>query len=162
MTTKLASILLAVVLVAAALFTSGSAVAQPMGRSRGGGPMGGGSSLLPLMLRSANLTPEQNAKVRDLVAARQSSARSLQQQLRQAEDDLASKLLAAGIVNIADLQPQLQQIASLREQILRDSAQTALEIRALLTPEQLSRAAQADSRMRQLQREMRQLWQEGK
>jgi len=159
MTTKFASIPLAVMLVAAALFTSGSAVAQPMGRSGGGG---GGSSLLQLMLRSANLTPEQNAKVRDLVAARRATARSLQQQLRQAEDDLAGKLLAAGTVNFADLQPQLQQVASLREQVLRDSAQTALEIRALLTPEQLSRAAQTDSRMRQLQREMRQLWQEGK
>jgi len=158
--TKLASIPLALLLVAAALFTSGSAVAQPMGRRGGGDPMGGGSSPLPMMLR--NLTPEQNAKVRDLVAARRASARSLQQQLRQAEDDLAGKLLAPGAVNMADLQPQLQQIAHLREQILRDSAQTTLEIRALLTPEQLGRAAQADTRMRQLQREMRQLWQEGK
>jgi Spy/CpxP family protein refolding chaperone len=163
MTTTPASIPLALMLVAAALFTSGSAVAQPIGRSGGGGPMGGGSSsLVPLMLRSANLTPDQNAKVRELVAARRASARALQQQLRQAEDDLAGKLLAPGNAHLADVQPQLQQIGQLREQILRDSAQTALDIRALLTPEQLGRAAQANSRMRQLQREMRELWQEGK
>jgi Spy/CpxP family protein refolding chaperone len=162
MTTKLASILLALVLVAVGLFTSGSAIAQPGGRFGGGGQMGGGLPLLPLMLRSANLTPDQDAKLKELVAARRASARSLMQQLRQAEDDLAGKLLAPGNVHLADVQPQLQQIGQLREQILRDSAQTALDIRALLTPEQLGRAAQANSRMRQLQREMRQLWQEGK
>jgi len=76
MTTKLGSILLALMLAAAALFTSGSAVAQPLGRSGGGGPMGGGAPLLPLMVRSANLTPDQDAKVKELVAARRASARS--------------------------------------------------------------------------------------
>ena len=162
MTTKLGSILLALMLAAAALFTSGSAVAQPLGRSGGGGPMGGGAPLLPLMVRSANLTPDQDAKVKELVAARRASARSLMQQLRQAEDDLAEKLLAPGSVHLVDVQPQLQQIGHLREQMLRDSTQAALDIRALLTPEQLGRAAQANTRMRQLQREMRQLWQEGK
>ena len=162
MTTKLGSILLALMLAGAALFTSGSAAAQPLGRSGGGGPMGGGSPLLPLMLRSANLTPDQDAKVKELVAARRASARSLMQQLRQAEDDLAEKLLAPGSVHFTDVQPQLQQIGHLREQMLRDSTQAALDIRALLTPEQLGRAAQANTRMRQLQREMRQLWQEGK
>jgi len=162
MTTKLGSILLALMLAAAALFTSGSAVAQPLGRSGGGGPMGGGAPLLPLMVRSANLTPDQDAKVKELVAARRASARSLMQQLRQAEDDLAEKLLAPGSVQLTDVQPQLQQIGHLREQMLRDSTQAALDIRALLTPEQLGRAAQANTRMRQLQREMRQLWQEGK
>ena len=162
MTTKLASIPLALMLAAAALLTSGSAVAQSAGRmGGGGGPMGGGAGLLPLMLRSAKLTPEQDAKVKDLVAARRPVARSLMQQIRQSEDDLAGKLLAPGNVNLADVQPQLQHISQLREQVLRDSAQTALDIRALLTPEQLGRAAQANARMRQLQREMRQLWQEG-
>src|SRR2546426_2242231 len=71
MTTKLASIPLALMLAAAALLTSGSAVAQSAGRmGGGGGPMGGGAGLLPLMLRSAKLTPEQDAKVKELVAAR--------------------------------------------------------------------------------------------
>ncbi len=161
MRTKLGSRLLALALVAAALSASGSAGAQPSGRWGGGGQMGG-SPLLPLMLRSANLTPDQEAKVKDLVTARRASARAVMQQLRQAEDELAEKLLAPGRVHIADVQSQLQQIGQLREQVLRDSTQAALDIRALLTPEQLARAAQTNGRMRQLQREMRQLWQEGK
>jgi len=160
MRTKLGSSLLAGALVGAALFASGSAVAQPSGRWGGGG--GGGGSLLPLMMRSANLTPEQDTKVKELVVARRTAARALSQQLRQSEDELAEKLLAPGSVNMADVQPQLQRIAQLREQILRDSTQAALDTRGLLTPEQLARAGQTNTRMRQLQREMRQLWQEGK
>ena len=160
MRTTLGPMLLTLSLLATALLASGStAVAQPPGRW-GGGSMGGWS-LLPLMLRSANLTPDQEAKVKELVAARRASARSLKQQLRQAEDELAEKLLAPGSVHAADVQPQLQRIAQLRDQLLRDSTQAAIDIRALLTPEQLGRAAQVNERMRQLQREMRQLWQQG-
>jgi len=151
MRTNLGSRLLAGALVGAALFASGSAGAQLSERR------GGGGSLLPLMVRSANLTPEQDTKVKELVVARRTAARALSQQLRQSEDELAEKLLAPGSIHLADVQPQLQRIAQLREQILRDSTQAALDIRALLTPEQLARAAQTNTRMRQLQREMRQL-----
>src|SRR2546427_11681370 len=92
MTTKLASIPLALMLAAAALLTSGSAVAQSAGRmGGGGGPMGGGAGLLPLMLRSAKLTPEQDAKGKELGAPRPAGARSLMQQIRQAEDDPAGQ-----------------------------------------------------------------------
>src|SRR5207247_11063561 len=97
MTTKLASIPLALMLAAAALLTSGSAVAQPAGHmGGGGGPMSGGAGLLPLMPRSAKLPPQQDAKGKDLVPARRPDARSLTQQLRPAEDGLAGQLPAAG------------------------------------------------------------------
>jgi len=162
MTMRAGSILLALSLVSITLFASGSAAdGQPRGRWGGGGGGAGGGALLPLMIHSANLTPEQDAKVRELVAARGPATRSLMQQLRQAEDVLAERLLAPGNIQLADVQPQLQRIAQLRDQVLRDSTQAALDIRALLTPEQLARAAQTNSRMRQLQREMRQLWQPG-
>ena len=162
MTMRAGSILLALSLVSITLFASGSAAdGQPRGRWGGGGGGAGGGALLPLMIHSANLTPEQDAKVRELVAARGPATRSLMQQLRQAEDVLAERLLAPGSVQLADVQPQLQRIAQLRDQVLRDSTQAALDIRALLTPEQLARAAQTNGRMRQLQREMRQLWQPG-
>ena len=83
-------------------------------------------------------------------------------QLRQAQEELADKLFGLGLLKEADLQPQLQKIVQLREQLMLESARVALEVRALLTPEQLGRAAQVKDRMRQLQSEMRQLWQSGK
>src|SRR2546427_12241194 len=95
MTTKLASIPLALMLAAAALLTSGSAVAQSAGRmGGGGGPMGGGAGRLPWMPPPAKLTPEQDAKGKELVAPRRAVARSLMQQIRQSGDDLAGERLA--------------------------------------------------------------------
>ncbi len=118
--------------------------------------------MLPLLLRGAHLTPEQDVKVQAILTARRAVSRALVEQLRQAQNGLTDKLFASGAVKESDLQPQLQQIAQLRDQLLRESAGVALEVRALLTPEQLSRVAQVKDRIRQLQNEMRQLWQSGK
>ena len=74
------------------------------------------------------------------------------------QDELADKLLTAGPVQNTDLQPLLQQIGQLREQLLQDSAQIALEVRAVLTPEQLAKAGQVKARMKQLQGEMHHLF----
>jgi len=127
-----------------------------------GAGRGDGAMMLPLLLRGANLTPEQDAKVRELLAARRAASQALVAQLRQAQEELADKLFVPGILKEVDLQPQLQKIAQLREQLMQESAKLALEVRALLTPEQLSRASQVKDRVRQLQSEMRQLWQSGK
>ena len=127
-----------------------------------GAGRGDGAMILPLLLRGANLTPEQDAKVRELLAARRAASQALVAQLREAQEELADKLFAPGTVKEADLQPQLQKIAQLREQLMLESAKVALEVRSLLTSEQLGRAAQVKDRMRQLQSELRQLWQSGK
>jgi Spy/CpxP family protein refolding chaperone len=114
---------------------------------------------LPLMLRGAKLTPDQQARVRDILAQHRPTLRSLTDQIRQAQDDLADRLFAAGAVQGADLQPALQRIGQLRDQLLQESAQTAMEVRALLTPEQLAQAAAVKARMAELRTEMRQLLQ---
>jgi Spy/CpxP family protein refolding chaperone len=118
--------------------------------------------MLPLLLRGAHLTPEQDAKVREILTARRSASRALVAQLRQAQDELADKLFAPGPLKEADLQPQLQRIAQLRQQLLQESTRVALDVRALLTQEQLSRTAQVKDRMRQLESEMRQLLESGR
>src|SRR5437870_3622636 len=154
-----------VILTALAGLASASAPAgaQPGAYVHGPGAGGGdGAMMLPLLLRGANLTPEQDAKVRELLAARRAASRALVAQLHQAQEELADKLFAPGLLKEADLQPQLQKIAQIREQLMQESARVALEVRALLTPEQLGRAAQVKDRMRQLQSEMRQLWQSAK
>lgn len=122
-------------------------------------PGGDAGMLLPLMLRSAELTPEQQAKVREVIAAHRATTRAIVQQLHQAQADLADKLFAPGALQEADLAAQLQQIGQLRAQLLQASARVALEVRTLLTPEQLAKAAQVKDRMRTLESEMRQLLQ---
>lgn len=120
---------------------------------------GRGDGELWLMIRAANLTPEQQTRVRAILSAHRATARPLIEQLRQAQQELGGKLLAPGPVQAADLQPQLQRIGQLRDQLAQDSAGAALEVRAVLTPEQLARVAQTKERLRQLREETRQLMQ---
>jgi Spy/CpxP family protein refolding chaperone len=153
------------ILAAALLLTATAAVAQapppgpgtPLGAMHG--PMGRTDGELWLMIRAANLTPEQQAKVRGILSTHRASTRPLIEQLRQAQQELGAKLLAPGPLQPADLQPQLGRIGQLRDQLAQDGAQAALEVRAVLTPEQLARAAQAKERLTQLREEMRQLMQ---
>lgn len=135
--------------------------AQMSGHWRGAGG-GDGGTMLPLMLRTANLTPDQQTRVREILSAHRTASQPVVAQLRQAQNDLADKLFAPGPVQEADLQPQLQKIVRLREQLLLESAKTVLEVRALLTSDQLGKAGQAKDRLRQLQGEMRQLFQSTK
>ena len=114
---------------------------------------------LPLLLRGARLTPDQQTRVREILAAHRPALKGFADQLRQVQDELADKLFASGAVQGADLQPVLQRIGQLRDQLLQESAQTAMEVRALLTPEQLAQAAAVKARMAALRDEMRQLLQ---
>ena len=121
--------------------------------------MGRADGELWLMIRAANLTAEQQAKVRGILSTHRAATRPLIEQLRQAQQELGAKLLAPGPLQPADLQPQLGRIGQLRDQLAQDGAQVALEVRAVLTPEQLARAAQTKERLSQLREEMRQLMQ---
>lgn len=152
--------MLTVAMLTGAAGLAGPAAGQGMGPDMGrGGPWGrDGGMALPFLIRSANLTPEQETRVRAILSAHRTATRNALEQLRRAQDELADKLLAAGAVQSADLQPQLQQIGQLREQLLQDSAQIALEVRAVLTPEQLAKAGQVKARMKQLQSEMHHLF----
>jgi Spy/CpxP family protein refolding chaperone len=131
------------------------ALAGAQGWGRGG--RGDGGLMLPALLRSANLTADQQAKVHDILKARRAAARPIVQSLRQVQQDLADRLLAPGPVTLADLQPQLDKINQLRGQLLQTSAQATLDIRALLTPDQIAKAADTKDKLRQLRQEIRQL-----
>lgn len=115
-----------------------------------------------LMIQAAGLSPDQQAKVRAILGAHRAATRPVVGQLRQSQQELGAKLLGPGQVQIADLQPQLQRISQLRDQLAQDSAQAALEVRAVLSPDQLAKVAQTKERLRQLREEMRQLIQPGR
>jgi Spy/CpxP family protein refolding chaperone len=149
---------LAAALLVASTATAALAQSPPPGPFGGvREPMGRADGELWLMIRAANLTPEQQAKVRGIMSMHRTTTRPLVQQLRQAQQELGTKLLAPGPLQPADLQPQLGRISQLRDQLAQDGAQAALEVRAVLTPEQLARAAQTKERLSQLREEMRQL-----
>ncbi len=114
-----------------------------------------------LMIRAAGLSADQQAKVRTILGSHRAAMRPVITQLRQSQQELGAKLLAPGQVQVSDLQPQLLRISQLRDQLAQDSAQAALEVRAVLTPDQLTKVTQTKERLRQLREEMRQLMQPG-
>src|SRR5881296_2681156 len=130
--------------------------AQAQGPSAGRGWRGGwgGGLMLGVPLHSLNLTPDQRAQAQSILSTYRSSAGPIIQQLRQTQSGLGDKLLAPGQLQAADLQSQLQQIGQLRTQLLQLSAQATLEVRSLLTPDQLSAAAQTKDKLRDLRSQM--------
>src|SRR5262249_23404496 len=120
---------------------------------------GGGQMVLPLMLKGANLTADQQAQVKQIIATHRAATASMFQQLRAAQNALVDKVVAAGTVQEADIQPQIDQINQLRAQLMQDGARLAVDVRGVLTADQLARVSQLKDRMRELRSEMRQLWQ---
>ena len=112
---------------------------------------------LPLLLRGANLTADQKTQVQQIMANHRSTFQNLFSQLRVAQDQISSKLLSTGAVGESDLAPQLQQVSTLRSQLAEEGLRVALEIRNILTPDQLANAAQFKTQMQSLQSQMKNL-----
>jgi Spy/CpxP family protein refolding chaperone len=92
------------------------------------------------------------------MANHRAAFRDLFSQLRAIQDQMANKLFSAGRLQEADLAPQVQQIAQLRNQLAEEGLRVVLEIRGVLTPEQLAKASQLKSQMQSLHSQMRSLW----
>jgi Spy/CpxP family protein refolding chaperone len=124
------------------------------GRMMGDAP----GMLLPLVLKGVDLTDEQEKQVHGIMAAHRATFRTLFSELQSAHKDVADKLFAPGDVRAEDLTVQMQRVAQLREQLMREGLKVALEVRGLLTPEQLAKAAELKERIRELRTEMRGLF----
>jgi Spy/CpxP family protein refolding chaperone len=120
----------------------------------------GPGMLLPLVLKGVDLTEEQEKRVNEIMTAHRATFRSLFSELQAAHRDMADRLFAPGSVQAEDLTPQIQQVAKLREQLMQEGLKVALEVRGLLTPAQLAKAAEIKDRMRALHTEMRGLFRE--
>jgi len=153
---------LGIIVLMACLATDG--VSVPAWSMMGGGPMAGGGGFgrepgmfFPAILHNLNLTPDQMQQVRTILDGHRSTFHTLFPQLRDAQQGLAGKLVSTDPVTLADLTPRIQRVADLRKQLMQEGVNVALEVRAVLTPDQLTQAAQIQQRMEALHQEMRNL-----
>src|SRR2546425_11574061 len=79
--------------VGAALIAAGLLTASVYAQGRPGFHRGGGMTF-PLMLRGLNLTDDQKAQVKQLMANHRSTLHDLFSQLRTAREDMSNKLLS--------------------------------------------------------------------
>src|SRR4029450_12229165 len=114
-----------------------------------------GFATLPLLIHSAGLNEAQQAQVRQIIGNHRTQLRARREQLRAAATPLGHKLVAATPVTGADLGPLTQQVNQARSNLANEWMQVVMEIRGILKPEQLAKAAQNRQRLNQLREEMR-------
>jgi Spy/CpxP family protein refolding chaperone len=122
----------------------------------------GPGMMLPLVLKGLDLTEAQEKQVRTIMQAHRATLRTLFGELKVAQEEMVDKLLMPGDVRAGDLTSQSQRVAQLREQLMQEGLKVALEVRGILTPEQLAKAAEIKERMRSLHTEMRDLFRDKK
>src|SRR5574337_308390 len=146
-------------ILAAGLWTS-SAYGQPHRGLAGGWERGDDGLFLPLLVRGVGLTEAQRAQVREIVASHRPKLEAMRRELRAAREQLTEQLYTPGPVKTEALTPLTQQISKLQEPLTQESLQIALEVRKVLTPQQLAKAKQRWQRLNELRAEMRKLFEE--
>jgi Spy/CpxP family protein refolding chaperone len=129
----------------------------PMGGPMGGPPPGdpfGGPPLVPpplmMALRAAALNPAQQKQINDIMESSRTSSAPQMQQMHSIRDQIADKLLSSGSVSASDLAPLLAQQAALQQQLDNQMITTAIQIRGVLTPAQLTRVAAVHEKLKQI------------
>jgi periplasmic protein CpxP/Spy len=69
-------------------------------------------------------------------------------------EQLAAKLLSPGKLSMADLAPIQKEQAQLRAQIEQQMMETALKVRAILTPEQLKKVADVNAKLKAIHKQI--------
>jgi protein CpxP len=123
----------------------------------GHGGMMGGMSALPLFLRAADLTPAQQAQIKQILHDNRASLHTQFEQMHAARKAMAAKLFSTGTVAASDLSTETQQISQAHQQMLQNELNVALKVRSILTPAQLQKVAQVHQQFESLHEQMRAL-----
>jgi Spy/CpxP family protein refolding chaperone len=114
----------------------------------------------PRLLNSLNLTPDQAARIEASKNAFREAQRAYLSEVRILRKEVADKLFGPNPVKEADVAPQITKIADLRERILREGFRIALDVRQVLRPDQLAKAAEIRQQLIEIQNEVRGLYNE--
>jgi len=125
------------------------------GMGHGGGSMHDG--LFMMLLKSANLTPAQHAQIKEILQSEKAQIKPVTRQFHALHEQIADRLLTAGPVSAADLAPLTQKAFRLQQQIDQNMVDTALAIRNVLTPEQISRVSKVHAQLETLHTQIQNL-----
>lgn len=123
----------------------------PPGMMMGDGP----GMMFPLILKKLDLTAEQDARVKEIMAAHRETFHSLFKQLEAAHEAMTDRFFTPGALTVTDLDAQSQNVRQLREQLMTEGLKVGVEIRNVLTPDQLTKAAQIKEKMQTMHEQMR-------
>ena len=132
-------------------------------RSTGGGFPPMPPMIIPPLLagmKAAQLTADQQNQVNQILKSNASQTAPLIQQLQSIHEQIANRLLSSGTARSEDLAPLEDQAAQLDAQIQKQALNASVQIRAILTPDQVSRMAAFRQKMAALQTQMDDLMRE--
>jgi Spy/CpxP family protein refolding chaperone len=137
-----------------ALAAAGPAMAH--GHCGGGHGFHGGPMPPPFMmtLRAANLTSAQKDQVHKILDASHAQAKPLFKKLHALREQIADKLLSTGKLSMNDLAPLQKEQSQIREQLDQQMMETALKVRAVLTPEQLKKVADVNAKLKGIHKQI--------
>ncbi|MGE0683843.1 MAG: Spy/CpxP family protein refolding chaperone [Candidatus Binatia bacterium] len=135
----------------------------PGGGWRGpkGGHGGSPGFFSPFLLKKLDLTDQQKTQVQQLRDAHRPTFEAIIGELRTLRTQIGDKFFAPGAVQSSDFSAQLEQAAELRQKLMQEGFAVALEIRAVLTPEQLAKADELRKKFQELHQEMREMHRDG-
>jgi hypothetical protein len=116
--------------------------------------------LSPRLLNALNLTPDQAARIEASKNAFKEAQKAYLSEVVPLRKEVADKLFGPNPVREGDVSAQITKIADLREKILEEGFRIALEVRQVLKPDQLAKAAAIRQQLLQIQTEVRQLYNE--
>ncbi len=131
------------VLAGGLLAAAGPLAAHEMG-GRGYGPHGHGYLGF---LQGVTLSDVQKTQMHSIIHANMQQMKSTFQQLRALHEQIGGELASANAVSPATLASQQQQAETLQSQLDQSELASALQVRQLLSPEQLSQAASVHSQL---------------
>jgi Spy/CpxP family protein refolding chaperone len=121
------------------------------------GMMRGGAFMRSL--RAANLTADQKTKIHDAFKANHEQKEAMFKQLKSIHEQIDAKLLGPGAVTAKDIAPLQLQAQQIRQQLDQQRLNSELQIRGMLTPDQLKRMNDVHQKMASLREQMKSLWQ---
>jgi Spy/CpxP family protein refolding chaperone len=142
-------------IVVVTLWTAGG-YAQDRGMGHWGGG-GYGDRLLLRLFSKVGLTDDQKVQMKAVMERHRPAFQQLRQQLHAARAQITDKLLSPGPISSTDQQSLIELEAPLLEQLVQEGISTVVDLRALLTPDQLVHAAQTKDQLNTLHSQMRSL-----
>ena len=114
----------------------------------------------PRLLNALNLTAEQIAQIEVSKNAFREAQRAYLTEVRALRKEVGDKLFGPNPVREVDVATQITKIADLREKLLREGFRIALDVRNVLRPDQLAKAATIRQQLQEIQSEVRGLFNE--
>lgn len=127
------------------------------GHGHWGGPGGHFGLLSPFMLKKLDLTNEQEQQMQQIRQSHRPAFKKIMGELHTLRTQIGDKFFAPGAVQNEDFSAQFAQAAKLRQQLMQEGFAATLEMRKVLTPEQLAKANELRKKFHALHQEMRNL-----